>query len=64
MAIYGRAELIEDESPWREDIEWRIVRRYHETEEAARRYQAETAGEGPSALVVVTPERVVGRDYN
>lgn len=64
VAIYGTAEVIEDESPWREDIEWRILRRYHETEEAARRYQAETAGEGPSALVVVTPERVVGRDYN
>lgn len=63
VAVYGTAALIEDESPWREDIEWRILRRYHETEEAAHRYQAETAGEGPSALVVVTPERAVGRDY-
>jgi PPOX class probable F420-dependent enzyme len=64
VTVYGRAEILEDESPWREDLEWRIVRRYHDTEEQARRYQQETAGDGPGALVAVTPERVVGRDYN
>jgi PPOX class probable F420-dependent enzyme len=64
VTIHGTAELVEQESAWREDIAWRIVRRYHETEEAARRYQAETAGDGPTALVVVTPGRVVGRDFN
>ena len=64
VMIYGTAELVEDESPWREDLEWRITRRYHETEEKARRYQEEIDGQGPGALVVVTPERIVGRDYN
>jgi PPOX class probable F420-dependent enzyme len=64
VTVYGTAEILEGESPWREDLEWRILRRYHDTEEQARRYQQETAGDGPGALVVVTPERVVGRDYN
>ena len=64
VTVYGTAEILEDESPWREDLEWRILRRYHDTEEQARRYQQETAGYGPGALVVVTLERVVGRDYN
>lgn len=64
VTIYGTAELIEAESPWRDDLEWRILRRYHETEEQARRYQEETAGQGRSVLVVVTPERIAGRDYN
>jgi PPOX class probable F420-dependent enzyme len=64
VMIYGAAELIEDESPWREDLEWRILLRYHENEAQARRYQEETAGQGRGALVVVTPERIVGRDYN
>ena len=64
VTVYGTAEILEEESSWREDLEWRILRRYHDTEEQARRYQQETAGDGPGALVVVTPERVVGRDYN
>ena len=64
VTVYGTAEILEEESPWREDLEWRILCRYHDTEEEARRYQQETAGDGPGALVVVTPERVVGRDYN
>jgi PPOX class probable F420-dependent enzyme len=64
VMIYGTAELIEDESPWREDLEWRLLCRYHATEEEARRYREETAGQGRGALVVVTPERIVGRDYN
>jgi PPOX class probable F420-dependent enzyme len=64
VTIYGTAEIVEEESPWREDIEWRILRRYHESEEEARRYREEIDGAGRNALVVVTPERVVGRDYN
>ncbi len=64
VMIYGTAEFVEDESPWREDLEWRIMRRYHETEEKARRYQEEIDGQGQGALVVVTPERIIGRDYN
>ena len=64
VMIYGTAELVEDENPWREDLEWRILRRYHETDEEARRYQQEIDGQGRNALVVVTPERIVGRDFN
>ena len=64
VMIYGTAELIEDEGPWREDLKWRILLRYHESEAQARRYQEEIAEQGRGALVVVTPERIVGRDYN
>ncbi len=64
VMIYGTAKLIEDEGPWREDLEWRILLRYHESEAQARRYQEEIAEQGRGALVVVTPERIVGRDYN
>ncbi len=64
VMIYGTAELIEDEGPWREDLEWRILLRYHESEAQARRYREEIAEQGRGALVVVTPERIVGRDYN
>jgi len=64
VTISGTAEFIEEESPWRKDLEWRIVRRYHESDEAARQYEASFEAEGPEALVVVSPERMFGCDYN
>jgi len=64
VSISGTAELITDETPERTDLEWRILRRYHETDEDARRYESEVAEEGPDALVVVSPERIIGWDYN
>jgi PPOX class probable F420-dependent enzyme len=64
VSISGTAELITDESPERTDLEWRILRRYHETDEDARQYASSIEAEGPSALVVVSPERIIGWDYN
>ena len=64
VSLYGRAEIVEDDSSWRDELEWRIVRRYHESDEAARRYEAELAGDGASALVVLSPEQIMGWDYN
>jgi len=64
VAIYGRAEIVEEESPWRDDLAWRIVRRYCADDEEARSWRAEVAARGHEALVVVTPERILGRDYN
>jgi PPOX class probable F420-dependent enzyme len=64
VSIYGTAEILEEDSSWRDELEWRILRRYHDSDEAARRYEAELAGEGESALVVVSPEQIIGWDYN
>jgi PPOX class probable F420-dependent enzyme len=64
VSLYGTAEIVERDSPWRDELEWRILRRYHESDEAARRYEAELAGQDPGVLVVVSPERIVGWDYN
>ncbi len=63
-SISGVAELITEESPERSKLEWRIVRRYHESDEDAHRWEASIAQEGPGALVVVSPERIIGWDYN
>ena len=64
VSISGTAELITAEDPQRADLEWRILRRYHENDEDAHRWEAEVAVQGPGALVVVSPERIVGWDYN
>ncbi len=64
VSIYGTAEILEEDSGWRDALEWQIMRRYHDSDEAARRYEAEFAGQGQSVLVVVRPEQIVGWDYN
>jgi PPOX class probable F420-dependent enzyme len=64
VSISGTAELLTDESPERADLEWRILRRYHESDEAAHRWEASIEAEGPAALVVVSPEKIIGWDYN
>jgi PPOX class probable F420-dependent enzyme len=64
VSISGTAELITDESPERADLEWRILRRYHESDEEAHRWESTIESEGPGALVVVSPERIIGWDFN
>jgi PPOX class probable F420-dependent enzyme len=64
VSISGTAELITDDSPERADLEWRILRRYHESDEDAHRWEASVAAEGPNVLVAVSPERILGWDYN
>ncbi len=64
VSLYGTAEILEEASPGRDELEWRILRRYHDSDEAARRYEAELAGDGASALVLVSPEQIMGWDYN
>ena len=64
VTLSGTAELITEDSPERTDLEWRIVRRYHDSDEAAHRYQASIADQGPDALIAVSPERIIGWDFN
>lgn len=64
VSIYGTVEIFEEDSSWRRELEWRITRRYHKSDAAARRYEAELAGRGASALVVVSPEQITGWNYN
>jgi PPOX class probable F420-dependent enzyme len=64
VCIRGRVQLIDDSSDEYDDLHWRIVRRYYESDREAERWMESVAEEGPSALVVVSPERIFGWDYN
>jgi len=64
VMIQGTAELAPDTSASYADLTWKINRRYHESDDAARRYLEQTNAQGPGALVIVSPERIIGRDYN
>ncbi len=64
VMIYGGAELIEAESPWREELIWRITRRYYDSDEDARQFREQARDWGPTALIVVTPEKIISQDFN
>jgi hypothetical protein len=63
VMIYGAAELVKGDHPLRQEMRWRIIRHYHESEEAARRYANEVEAL-PSVLVIVTPQKIISQDFN
>ena len=64
VMIYGTVELILEDSAWHDDIDWRLVRRYHDSDEEAQSYIDTMPTEEESALAVVTPDKVIAQDYN
>lgn len=64
IMIYGTAELVEDDSAWRNDMFFRITRRYMESDKQAVELNDEAASGVVEVLVVVTPAKILARDYN
>ena len=62
VVVYGLAAVVEPVTPESDGIGWRLTRRYHKTDEEARRYQ-ESVSDMDSVLIEVTPQRIVGLDY-
>ena len=63
VIFYGVAKLVERDDPLVPDMRWRIIRRYHQSDEEARRYVESTQGQ-KTALIVVTPEKIISQDFN
>ena len=59
----GKAQLLPKGDPFEAEMRWRIIRHYHETEAEARRY-AEQVRDVFSALIIVTPEKIISQDFN
>ncbi len=64
VTIYGTAELVQDESAWPDDIMFRIMRIYVESDEEARELNDGLSDGAVDVLVVVTPTKMFARDYN
>ena len=62
VVVYGLAEVLESGTPESDRIAWRLIRRYHNTDEEARRYK-ESVSHLDSVLIKVTLQRLVGLDY-
>jgi PPOX class probable F420-dependent enzyme len=64
VMIVGKAKFIVEENDWHDEMDWRLVRRYHDSDEQARAYASSMAEDDASAIAVITPERILGQDYN
>ncbi len=63
VVVAGTVELVEPGRPLQKQMRRRIIEKYHASQEAADRYIAATE-DSPAVLIVVTPRRVFGHDYN
>ena len=64
VMIYGTVEFVSEESSAFEEINWKVIRRYYDSNEEAQSHMDSSSAEGQSALAVVTPEKVIAQDYN
>jgi len=64
VMFYGTVELALEGSTRVDEILWRLVRRYYDSDEEAQSFMDSSAAEGESALAVVTPEKVIAQDFN
>lgn len=64
VMIYGTVEFALQGESWVDEIVWKLVRRYYDSDEEAQTFMDSTAVEGEGTLAMVTPERVIAQDFN
>ena len=64
VMIYGTVEFGIVGTIWVDEIVWKLVRRYYDSDEEARTFIDSSAVEGEGALAVVTPDRIIAQDFN
>ena len=64
VIFYGRAKIVGNSDSSGDELQWRIARRYMNSDEETRRYMEQAHDSGKVAVFVVIPDRVIARDYN
>ncbi len=64
VMIYGTVELVPEGDTRVDEIVWRLVRRYYDSDEDTQSFMDSVASDGQRVLVVVTPEKVIAEDFN
>ena len=62
VVVYGTASLIEPGGPSQKETRRRIIRKYHDSDEAGDAYY-ERVKNSPAALIVITPEKIVSHGF-
>ena len=62
VILQGTVTILEPNDPLQEQMRWRIIRHYYDTEEEAQRYYA-TIRDSLSVLIVLTPEKISSQDF-
>jgi PPOX class probable F420-dependent enzyme len=62
-AMSGEVEIVPYGSPLQEEMRYRIIRKYHDSDESARAYYDASAAE-ENILIVLHPNRIVYKDFN
>jgi PPOX class probable F420-dependent enzyme len=63
VTVYGTAELLDHDNEIYAQIDRELALCYHDTVEQAEAYMTE-AHAGQSSVVVITPVKIIGQDYN
>ena len=63
VVLSGEAEIVPNGTPQQQEMRWRIIRQYHDSEESARTYFNANKEEG-QVLIVVTPAKIISQDFN
>ncbi len=64
VMFYGTVKQVLEGDPRVDEICWRLVRRYYDSDEEARSFMESVASGGEGALAVLTPEKIIAEDYN
>ena len=61
--LSGEVTVVEFGTERQQDMRWRIIRKYHDSDESARAYY-DSAGDEEPILLVLRPNRIVYQDFN
>ncbi len=62
VMVYGEVEFMDGSEARAQDINWKITRRYYESDEAALEYFKQATDN--FVIVTITPARILAEDYN
>ena len=63
VVFYGTAEIVAEQSEWRDEIESALAYRYHESSAEAEQYLRETSKTG-AVLLLISPQKILSGNYN
>ena len=64
VMIYGNAVLAQRNSAEHDDINWRLTRRYYDSDEEAQAFLNSAPAGDKTAVVIVAPNKMLAEDYN